>query len=183
MLPETGTCSRPLSWVPAAELPWFRVAPSHLVPLPQCYNYCLLSPDSFTLFLRNNYNQISLWWILPSNLLSAQVVTVDTVCYPLRGFRQSVLCIFLTWVLQWMAQNQYMSQATPSLWASDCSSMLLPHSSVGKSPAKFDSWVGKIPWRKTWQPTPGFLPGESHGQRSLTGYSPRDRKRRTWLSD
>ena len=31
---------------------------------------------------------------------------------------------------------------------------------------------GKIPWRKTWQPTPVFLPGDSHGQRSLTGYSP-----------
>ena len=31
----------------------------------------------------------------------------------------------------------------------------------------FDPWVGKIPWRKEWQPTPVFLPGESHGQRSL----------------
>ena len=36
----------------------------------------------------------------------------------------------------------------------------------------FDPWVGKIPWRRKWQPTPVFLPGESHGQRSLTGYSP-----------
>ena len=34
------------------------------------------------------------------------------------------------------------------------------------------SWIGKIPWRKTWQPTLVFLPGESHGQRSLAGYSP-----------
>ena len=36
----------------------------------------------------------------------------------------------------------------------------------------FDSWVWKIPWRRKWQPTPAFLPGESHGQRSLAGYSP-----------
>ena len=36
----------------------------------------------------------------------------------------------------------------------------------------FDSWVGKIPWRRARQPTPVFLPGESHGQRSLAGYSP-----------
>ena len=36
----------------------------------------------------------------------------------------------------------------------------------------FDSWVWKIPWRRAWQPTPVFLPGESHGQRSLAGYSP-----------
>ena len=35
----------------------------------------------------------------------------------------------------------------------------------------FDPWVGKIPWRRAWQPTL-VLPGESHGQRSLAGYSP-----------
>ena len=32
-------------------------------------------------------------------------------------------------------------------------------------------WVGKITWRKAWKPTPEFLPGKSHGQRSLVGYS------------
>ena len=37
---------------------------------------------------------------------------------------------------------------------------------------RFDSWVRKIPWRTKWQPTPVFLLGESHGQRSLAGYSP-----------
>ena len=36
----------------------------------------------------------------------------------------------------------------------------------------FGSWVGKIPWRRKWQPTPVFLPGKSHGQRNLAGYSP-----------
>ena len=36
----------------------------------------------------------------------------------------------------------------------------------------FDPWIGKIPWRRAWLPTPVFLPGESHGQRSLVGYSP-----------
>ena len=36
----------------------------------------------------------------------------------------------------------------------------------------FSPWVRKIPWRRTWQPTPVFLPGESHGQRSLAGCSP-----------
>ena len=36
----------------------------------------------------------------------------------------------------------------------------------------FDPWVGKIPWRRTWQPTPIFLPREFHGQRSLAGYCP-----------
>ena len=36
----------------------------------------------------------------------------------------------------------------------------------------FDPWVRTIPWRRAWQPTPVFLPGESHGQRSLVGYCP-----------
>ena len=51
----------------------------------------------------------------------------------------------------------------------------------------FNSWFGKIPWRRKWQPTPVFLPEESHGQRSPVGYSPKGRKElnitkvtRTW---
>ena len=36
----------------------------------------------------------------------------------------------------------------------------------------FHSWVGKIPWRRKWQPTSVFLSGEAHGQRNLAGYSP-----------
>ena len=36
----------------------------------------------------------------------------------------------------------------------------------------FDPRVRKIPWKRAWQPSPVFLPGESHGQRSLEGYSP-----------
>ena len=47
-------------------------------------------------------------------------------------------------------------------------------------PAMRETWVQslgqKIPWRRKWQPTPVFLPGESHGQRSLVGYSPQGRK-------
>ena len=35
---------------------------------------------------------------------------------------------------------------------------------------------GRSPWRRTWQPTPVFLPGESRGQRSLVGYGPWGRK-------
>ena len=51
----------------------------------------------------------------------------------------------------------------------------------GKEPACLDRklkrlsfypWLGKIPWRREWQPAPVFLPGESHGQRNLAGYSP-----------
>ena len=37
---------------------------------------------------------------------------------------------------------------------------------------RFDPWVGKISWRRKWQPTPVFLPRKYHRQRSLAGYGP-----------
>ena len=40
---------------------------------------------------------------------------------------------------------------------------------------EFNLWVGKIPWRRKWQPTAVSFSGKSHGQRSLEGYSPRGR--------
>ena len=52
-----------------------------------------------------------------------------------------------------------------------------PGGSVVKNPpamqeTRFSPWVGKIPWRRKWQSIPVFLPGKSHRQRSLVGYSP-----------
>ena len=48
----------------------------------------------------------------------------------------------------------------------------LPTNSGDIGGCGFNSWVGKIPQRRAWQPTPVFLTRESHGQRSLVGYSP-----------
>ena len=42
----------------------------------------------------------------------------------------------------------------------------------------FHPWIGKIPWRRRWQPPSLFLPGRSHGQRSLAGYRSWGRKER-----
>ena len=47
-----------------------------------------------------------------------------------------------------------------------------PPANEGELRHGFDLWVKKIPWRKAWQPTPVFLPGKYHGQRSLVGYIP-----------
>ena len=47
---------------------------------------------------------------------------------------------------------------------------------AGDMKCGFDPWVRKIPWRRAGQPTPIFLPGEFHGQKSLEGYSPWDHK-------
>ena len=54
----------------------------------------------------------------------------------------------------------------------------LPNPGIGPgSPALqadvvFDPWLRKTLWRRSWHPTPVFLPGESHGQRRLEGHSP-----------
>ena len=49
-----------------------------------------------------------------------------------------------------------------------------PGGSVAKNPPLVQDTLGREdPLQKEWQPTPVFLPGESHGQRSLVGYSPR----------
>ena len=59
--------------------------------------------------------------------------------------------------------------------------LYFPGSTRGEEPAcqrrrhktpSFGPWVGKVPWRRKRQPTPVFLPGDSHGQRSLVGNSP-----------
>ena len=48
---------------------------------------------------------------------------------------------------------------------------------------QFDPWFRKIPWRRAWQPTLVFMHRESHGQRTLAGYSPGVTQSRTWLSN
>ena len=56
-----------------------------------------------------------------------------------------------------------------------------PHANTGIMSIN-DSWVRKILWRRKWQPIPVFLPGKSHAQRNLVGYSPRGLKSQTRLS-
>ena len=54
---------------------------------------------------------------------------------------------------------------------------------VKNLPAMQETQIGKIPWRRERLPTPVFLPGESHGQRSLAGYKSMGLQSRTRLSD
>jgi len=59
-------------------------------------------------------------------------------------------------------------------WASQVPLVVenLPANAGNVRDVRFNPWVGKVPWRREWQPAPVFLPGESHGQRSLAGCSP-----------
>ena len=47
-----------------------------------------------------------------------------------------------------------------------------PPASAGDMRCEFHPWVANLPWRRAWQPTPVFLPEESHGQKSLVSPSP-----------
>ena len=101
-----------------------------------------------------------------------------------HGKRSLVACSL--WGLKELNASERLSRADTAVSATSFSSLLIyprafPGGSSGKEPAYqcrrqktvvFHAWVGKIPWRRAWQPTPVFLPGESHGQRSLAGCSP-----------
>ena len=72
-------------------------------------------------------------------------------------------CINFTWILIWTKLRCFRGLPWWLRWLSVCLQCGRPG---------FDPWVGKIPWRRKWQSTPVQLPGKSHGQRSLVGYSP-----------
>ena len=78
--------------------------------------------------------------------------------------------------------DRYLAQ-----WRKFKPQMGLPRCLSGKESAcqgrrpRFDLWVRKIPWRSKWELTAVFLPGESHGERSLAGYSPWVAKSQTRL--
>ena len=89
---------------------------------------------------------------------SARIVTVEKVLYG--------TAMVDTWYYAF-AQNHRTVQHKGLPWWLRRKSICLQCWRPG-----FDPWVGKIPWRREWQPTPVLLPGKSHGQRSLVGYSP-----------
>ena len=73
-----------------------------------------------------------------------------------------------TGVMQLQAEEHQGVRATTGSWGLPC---WLSGKESACNAGDADS-VGKIPWRRAWQPTPVFLPGESYRERSLTGYSP-----------
>jgi len=71
-----------------------------------------------------------------------------------------------------MVNNAHFFPLFPhQLWASLVAQM------VKNLPAMWEAWMRKIPWIRAWQPTPVFLPGKFHRQKSLAGYSPWGHKR------
>ena len=91
------------------------------------------------------------------------------LCHPLLLLPSTFPCIRvfsseLAFHISWPKYWSFSFSISPSNIYSG-----FPGDSEGKASARNPS-VRKIPWRRTWQPTPVFLPGESHGWRSLVGY-------------
>ena len=90
----------------------------------------------------------------------------------------SILAWRIPWIEETGGLQSVESQRAGHNWATFTHFTL---GSSGKEPScqsrgckrcEFDPWARKMPWRRAWQLTPVFLPGESHGQRSLTSYGP-----------
>ena len=139
------------------------------------------------IFCVNMYNYI---------LVCVSVSYLPCLCFYIKNVSQFRLPWWLSWRRQW--------QPTPVLlpgesqgWRSLVGCRLWGHTESDTTEAtwrrrrrfsikestcqcrrcRFDVWVGKIPWRRECQPTPVVLPGKSHGQRSLAGYSQQGRRR------
>ena len=97
-----------------------------------------------------------------------------TECKLLMG----LLCTAYKGMILWLPMQRH---AKNPPFARPWGGMGFPGGDGGKEPIcqckrhkrhRFDTWIRKIPWRRTWQPIPVFLLGESHGQRMVVGYSP-----------
>ena len=96
-----------------------------------------------------------------------QVSHIAGRCFTLWATREAL------WVLEWVAYPFSNGSSQSRDWTHCCNR------------PGFNPWIEKIHWRRKWQPTPVFLPGEFHGQRSLVGYSPWGHKESDiteWLS-
>ena len=143
-----------------------------------------------------DYTNSLMWgrWKRAWHLASAVLMTISHVAavnIPLCGWTMVYVSSLVwngKWFSVWVARfckNQKMVILS-YIWTSDKQLIFnpsiswtgLPRWHSGRKPAcqcrryRFSLWVGKVPWRRKWQPTPVFLPGKLHGQRSLAGYSP-----------
>ena len=128
-----------------------------------------------------------LLWSVDNSSLGYTVYLIDqTVTEPCRALLQPVYTHFL--IFKELPAST-ISTITRLYYRQI--SLGFPGSTSGKEPTyqrrrlkrhRFDPWVGKIPWRRVWQPTPVLLPRECQGEKNLAGYSPwGHRVRHNWV--
>ena len=110
------------------------------------------SPVSRPSYMLVSLPEIFIPWLIPflSHLsLSLTPSTTASSLIPLTYGWFSDFSVFPTWLLTYRPSIMWLTGKEFACWCRRC---------------EFDPWVGKIPWRRKWQPTPVFLPGKSHGQ-------------------
>ena len=139
-------------------------------------------PDTRAQVLRFHSHEVQ---VQAKRLYGDRTVSPWSGAQPLESWKRSV-----SWCGRWLHRLTCMWKFTvldilrsvPSLYVSYNHHKGIPRWHGGKEPAcqykgpGFNSWFRKILWRRKGQPAPVVLPGESHGQRSLVGYSPRGHK-------
>ena len=160
--------------------------------------YCLQTRLTFhgtTGVLRNNSFGLTTLFLSSTNILLFQLMLLNTYLVPgflLKSLHLSVPLIFPrtcndgittsnTQLIQGHTANGYIGygNSNPGFFfffgcaGSSCASDKEPVCQCRRHKRHgFNSWIRKSPWRRKWQPTPVFLPGEFHGQKNLAGYSP-----------
>ena len=112
-------------------------------------------------------HNIALWFIKLASIRVNHIWFKWQLCYFLCDFDWVAVLHFK--VVLRMAWNNICYK----LYQGQCGGKEPAHQCRRLKRHGFDPWVREIFWRRKWQPTPIFFPGESHGQRSLVGYSPK----------
>ena len=97
-------------------------------------------------------------WILYTDQVTNHALITWLTMHWSRGYHALITCLIMHWSRAWSCTD-HEADHTSITWVCMLKSLPKP-------------WVRKMPWERKWQPTPVFLPGESHGQRSLAGHSP-----------
>ena len=141
----------------------------NLVSINYCYILFLTALMKYN--TKTAYTYCLTWRVWTYAHSSKTVTTIKVV---------NISIIFKSFLLPstfFMLRSRELLSAKFSVYNAVLSPMGLPWWLSGRESScqwrrhKFDPWVRKIPWRRKWQATPVFLPGKSHRQRCLAGYS------------
>ena len=123
-----------------------------------------------TQFWLKNYLifKVTIYGLFPSQYISHFYLTIHQIFRSDSAKNHCGLSLIYTWTTD--KQLLCSSLASFSLLKRFSGSSNGKESVYNAGRPGFNSWVRKVPWRRAWQLTPIFLPGESHGQRSLVGY-------------
>ena len=135
-----------------------------------CYYYY------FFLILRDS--NIVLEWTgyrtLPEKVWSLKFASQTWAHFHYLGREKVALFTLVFLHITWVSRGGYPQSISLNIWGFPGSSVVknTPANAGDAGYGRFDPWVGKISWRRKWQPTPIFLPGKPHEQGSLAVYSP-----------